>query len=447
VSTAVTNSISPGLLALTNTLAAQSVAPVLAAMRANGASAFAQLGFPTTRNEDWLYTNVSSLNERTFTQDGVTDRVGDADLTPFLFGQPEWPRVVFVNGQWSEMLSTLDTLPEGVRVQSLAQAVRDNSEMVSRYLGTVVPANRDGFSALNASAVGVGAVVHVAKEMVSDTPLHIVHVSTAGANDLLSQPRHLIVVEPHAKASVIESFVSLGDAANFTNTVTEVVVEDGATLNHLRIQQESSRAVHIGTVEARQGRDSHFISFSFIAGAALSRTNIYTVLHGEGCGTTLNGLYLLDGKQHGDTQTRVEHVAPRCFSREMYKGLLDGASHGVFNGKVYVHPEAQKTDGKQTNQTLLLSDKARIDTKPQLEIFADDVKCTHGATVGRIDETALFYLKSRGVGATLARQLLMYAFAADVLEAIECEPVRDELERATLARYTGAAVVSTSVER
>jgi len=420
---------------------------VLAAMRANGASAFAQLGFPTTRNEDWLYTNVSSLNERTFTQDGVTDRVGDADLTPFLFGQPEWPRVVFVNGQWSEMLSTLDTLPEGVRVQSLAQAVRDNSEMVSRYLGTVVPANRDGFSALNASAVGVGAVVHVAKEMVSDTPLHIVHVSTAGANDLLSQPRHLIVVEPHAKASVIESFVSLGDAANFTNTVTEVVVEDGATLNHLRIQQESSRAVHIGTVEARQGRDSHFISFSFIAGAALSRTNIYTVLHGEGCGTTLNGLYLLDGKQHGDTQTRVEHVAPRCFSREMYKGLLDGASHGVFNGKVYVHPEAQKTDGKQTNQTLLLSDKARIDTKPQLEIFADDVKCTHGATVGRIDETALFYLKSRGVGATLARQLLMYAFAADVLEAIECEPVRDELERATLARYTGAAVVSTSVER
>ncbi|MBC8088111.1 MAG: Fe-S cluster assembly protein SufD [Phycisphaerae bacterium] len=447
MSTAVTNPISPGLLALTNTLAAQAVAPLLAAMRANGASEFARLGFPSTRNEDWLYTNVSSLNERTFTQDGVAETVGDADLAPFLFGRSEWPRVVFVNGQWSEMLSTLDNLPDGVRVQSLSHAVRDNSEIVSRYLGSVVPANRDGFSALNASAVGVGAVIHVAKEMVSDTPLHIVHVSTPGADDLLAQPRHLIVVEPHAKASVIESFVSLGDAANFTNAVTEVIVEDGATLNHLRIQQESARAVHIGTVEARQGRDSHFVSFSFIAGSALSRTNIYTVLNGEGCGTTLNGLYLLDGKQHGDTQTRVEHVAPRCFSREMYKGLLDGGSHGVFNGKVYVHPEAQKTDGKQTNQTLLLSDKARIDTKPQLEIFADDVKCTHGATVGRMDETALFYLKSRGVGSTLARQLLMYAFAADVLESIECEPVRDELERATLARYTGAPVVSSSVER
>lgn len=447
MSTAVNNSISPGLLALTNTLAAQSVAPVLAALRANGAAAFAELGFPNTRNEDWLYTNVSSLNERVFTQDAVQDSVGDADLTPFLFGKSEWPRVVFVNGHWSEMLSTLDNLAEGVRVQSLAQAVRDNSEIVSRYLGTVVPADRDGFSALNASAAGTGAVIHVAKEMVSDTPLHIVHVSTPRANDLLSQPRHLIVVEPHAKASVIESFVALGEAANFTNTVTEVVVEDGATLNHLRIQLESTRAVHIGTVEARQGRDSHFISFSFIAGAALSRTNVYTVLNGEGCGTTLNGLYLLDGKQHGDTQTRVEHVAPRCFSREMYKGLFDGESHGVFNGKVYVHPEAQKTDGKQTNQSLLLSNKARIDTKPQLEIFADDVKCTHGATVGRIDETALFYLKSRGVGSTLARQLLMYAFAADILESIECEPVRDELERATLARYTGAPAVSSSVER
>ena len=322
-----------------------------------------------------------------------------------------------------------------------------NSELVSRYLGTVVPAARDGFSALNASSIGTGSVIHVAKEMVSDIPVHVIHVSTANANDVLSQPRHLIVVEPHAKASVIESFVALGDASNFTNSVTEVIVEDGATLTHLRIQLESSKATHIGTVEARQGRDSHFVSFSLISGSGLSRTNVYTVLNGEGCGTTLNGLYLLDGTQHGDTQTRVEHVAPRCFSRELYKGLLDGASHGVFNGKVYVHPEAQKTDGKQTNQTLLLSDKAKIDTKPQLEIFADDVKCTHGATVGRIDETALFYLKSRGVGATLARQLLMYAFAADVLESIEIEAVRDELERMTLARYTGAPVASATVDR
>jgi len=443
----VSATVNTALLNLADASAAASSTPVITSFRAEGAAAFARLGLPTTRNEDWLYTSVAMLNEREFTSATGTARVTDADLAPFLFGKEEWPRVVFVDGQWSETLSTLNHLPEGVRVQSLAQAIETNSELISRYLGTVVPAARDGFGALNASATGVGSVIHVAKEMVSDIPVHVLHVSSANANDVLSQPRHLIVVEPHAKASVIESFVALGDAANFTNSVTEVIVEDGATLTHLRIQLESANATHIGTVEARQGRDSHFISFSLISGSALSRTNVYTVLNGEGCGTTLNGLYLLDGTQHGDTQTRVEHVAPRCFSREMYKGLLDGASHGVFNGKVYVHPEAQKTDGKQTNQTLLLSDKARIDTKPQLEIFADDVKCTHGATVGRIDETALFYLKSRGVGATLARQLLMYAFAADVLESIEIEAVRDELERMTLARYTGAPAASTTVDR
>ena len=231
----------------------------------------------------------------------------------------------------------------------------------------------------------------------------------------MSHPRHVIIVERHAKASVIESFVALDDVSYFTNTVTEVILEDGATLHHSRVQRESLSAFHVGTIEARQARDSHFIQFSFQTGAQLSRSNVYTVLNGDGCGTTLNGIYMLNGAQHGDHQTRVEHVAPNCFSRELYKGLLDGKSHGVFNGKVYVHAVAQKTDGKQTNNTLLLSERARIDTKPQLEIYADDVKCTHGATVGRMDETALFYLKSRGVGSVLAKQLLMYAFAADVL--------------------------------
>jgi Fe-S cluster assembly protein SufD len=255
----------------------------------------------------------------------------------------------------------------------------------------------------------------------------------------MMHPRHLLVVEPHARATVIESWVALDDVPYLTNAVSEVLLEAGATLHHLRIQREGARACHVGTVEARQGRDSHYLAFTFQVGGALSRSNVYTVLAGEGGGTTLNGLYMLAGQQHGDHQTRVEHVAPNCFSRELYKGLLDGDAHGVFNGKVYVHPEAQKTDGKQTNNTLLLSERAQVDTKPQLEIFADDVKCTHGATVGRIDETALFYLKSRGVSRTLARQLLTYAFAADVLETIENEAVRDALEAMTLRRFTGDA--------
>jgi Fe-S cluster assembly protein SufD len=197
-------------------------------------------------------------------------------------------------------------------------------------------------------------------------------------------------------------------------------------------------AFHVGTIEVRQGRDSHYNSFAFATGAALSRNNIYTLLGGEGCGSTLNGLYMLDGSQHSDHQTRIEHAQPNCFSREIYKGILDDSSHGVFNGKVYVHPVAQKTDGKQTNNTLLLSERAQIDTKPQLEIFADDVKCTHGATIGRIDESALFYMKSRGISHEIARKLLTYAFAAEVLETIELEALRDGLEELTLERYAGA---------
>ena len=198
------------------------------------------------------------------------------------------------------------------------------------------------------------------------------------------------------------------------------------------------RSFHVGTIEVRQARDSHYQSFSFAIGAALSRTNVYTTLDGENCGATLNGLYMIGGEQHCDHQTQIIHAQPNCFSRELYKGILDGRSHGVFNGKVYVHPIAQKTDGKQTNKTLLLSDQAKADTKPQLEIFADDVKCTHGATIGQIDQQALFYMKSRGIDKETATKLLTYAFAADVLETIELEPLKHELEKLTLERFTEA---------
>jgi Fe-S cluster assembly protein SufD len=308
---------------------------------------------------------------------------------------------------------------------------------VERHLGALAPAGRDGFTALNAAFAGEGVVVHVAREMEAEVPLHLLHVSDAAAAGTMRHVRHLVVVERHARATVVESHVALAEAPSFATAVVEAVVEDGAALQLLRVQREAREAWHVGTVEARQGRDSALTVFTYQAGGRVSRSNVYTVLGGEGAGCTVNGLYLLDGEQHGDHQTRVEHLAPRCFSREAYKGLIDGRGHGVFNGKVYVHPEAQQTDGKQTNHTLLLSPEAQVDTKPQLEIFADDVKCTHGATVGRIDETALFYLKSRGVGATLARQLLMYAFAADVLETIEQPAVVAELERLTLERYTG----------
>jgi Fe-S cluster assembly protein SufD len=285
-----------------------------------------------------------------------------------------------------------------------------------------------------------GAVIHIAPDTAAPIPLHVIFVSDANAAKGVAHLRNLIVAGRNSRATVIESYVSLGDSHYFTNAVTEVQVDRGATLTHYKIQRESQRAFHVHTIDTQQARDSHYVSFSFATGGALSRTNIYTNLAGEGCGATLNGLYMGDDEQHVDHQTNIVHSQPNCFSREIYKGILSGSAHGVFNGKVYVYPIAQKTDGKQTNNNLLLSERARIDTKPQLEIFADDVRCTHGATVGRLDEMALFYMKSRGVSTDKATRLLTYAFAADVLETIEVEAVRTELERATLERFTGASV-------
>ena len=410
----------------------------LAALRQQGIAEFDRQGFPTTRDEDWHFTSTSAISEADFrTLRAPGGEVDANSLTPFLFEGDAWPRLVFVNGRYSADLSDVSTLPAGVSVRDLGDAMHDDEALVQRYLGQLAPPTRDGFTALNSAFAYDGAVVHFGRESVSDLPVHLVFVNDALAAAGASHPRNLIVAERSSRGTVIESYVALGEATYFTNAVTEIVVEEGAHLTHLKVQRESSRSFHVGTIEARQARDSHFVSFSFATGASLARTNVFTVLGGPGAGATLNGLYMVNGQQHVDHQTRIEHAEPDCFSRELYKGVLDGASHGVFNGKVYVRPVAQKTDGKQSNNNLLLSPHARVDTKPQLEIFADDVKCTHGATIGRIDETALFYMKSRGINAPAARQLLTYAFAADVLETIENNAVKQQLEKFTLARFTG----------
>ena len=402
---------------------------------------FQALGFPTTKNEDWHFTSVAPIAEAAYPpRVAPGGDVKPTDLAPFTFGASDWPTIVFVNGVFAPALSSLEALPEGVKVYDMATAFRTDDPLVERHLSRFAAYELNTFTALNSAFVNDGAVVRIAKEFEVDRPIHILFVSDAIAAKTQSNPRTLIIAERNSKATVIESYVATGEASYFTNAVTEVLLEDGANLSHLKIQRESPRAFHVGTIEAEQKRDSHYQSFSFATGAALSRTNIYTTLDGEGAGATLNGLYMLDGEQHCDHQTKIEHAQPNCFSRELYKGVLDGASHGVFNGKVYVDPIAQKTDGKQTNKVLLLSERAQVDTKPQLEIFADDVKCTHGATVGRVDETALFYMKSRGVNKELAHRLLTYAFAAEVLETIEIEAVRQELERATLHRFTGIEV-------
>ena len=408
-------------------------------LRLSAIARFETLGFPTTRNEDWHFTSVSPIAEGGFAPlTRASGAVDAATLAPFGFAASGWHTLVFVNGRHDAALSGGAMLPDGVRVLPLAQAYDELPLLVEQHLGQIANFDASSFTALNTAFINDGAVVHVAHDVEVSQPIHLLFVSDASAAQATASPRNLIVIDRHAKATVIESYAGLTDDRYFTNAVTEAVIGDGATLTHLKLQRESPRAYHVGTLDVRQARDSHLFSFSFATGAALSRTNIYTELRGEGCGATLNGLYLGDHDQHIDHQTRIEHVEPNCYSRELYKGILDGASHGVFNGKVYVHPEAQKTDGKQTNNTLLLSERAQIDTKPQLEIFADDVKCTHGATVGRLDETSLFYMKSRGINARTARELLTYAFAADVLETIELAEVREGLEAATLRRYTAA---------
>jgi len=406
-------------------------------LRRKGITRFEALGYPTTKNEDWHFTSVGPIAEHTFrvpTQHSA-NAIGlkAADLERFGFGQADWHRLVFINGLFDESLSSFEDPTDVVHVGSLAEAIKSGEPAVEQHLGKVAKFEQAAFTALNTAFVADGAFIQLANDAVVEQPIHLVFIS---AGEGASHPRNLIVAGRHARAAIIESYVSLRDSEYFTNPVTEIVVGEGAHIDHYKLQRESELAFHVGTVQAREARDSQLHSFSFAIGGALARSNVYTTLDGNAATCTLNGLYLTDGRQHIDNQTSIEHIAPNCPSHEVYKGVLDGRSHGVFNGKVYVHPEAQKTDGKQSNNNLLLSPSARVDTKPQLEIFADDVKCTHGATVGRLDEVAMFYLNSRGIGRERARTLLTYAFAADVLETIELEPLKKELEKMVLARFT-----------
>ncbi len=439
--------------------ARQSAAPDwLQSLRRQGMSRFEALGFPTTKNEDWHFTSPAPIAERTFRlaaleskrpgpdstnrrevsrrRDDALNSAGitRADLDGFNFGESAWHTLVFVNGAFSEDLSTFAGLGAGLSVSSLADAIESGTPIIERELGKIAQFEQHTFTALNTAFISDGAFIELKNDAVFEQPIHLLFVSDGEG---VSHPRNLIVTGRHSRAVIIESYLSMRDSNYFTNAVTEIVVGEGAHVDHYKIQRESESAFHVGTVQIREERNSQLHSFSFAVGGSLARTNIYTSLVGDAATCTLNGLYLTDGSQHIDNQTSIEHIAPNCPSHEVYKGVLDGRSHGVFNGKVYVHPEAQKTDGKQSNNNLLLSPTARVDTKPQLEIFADDVKCTHGATVGRLDELAMFYLNSRGIGRETARTLLTYAFAADVLETIELESLRKQLEKMVLLRFAG----------
>ena len=403
----------------------------LHALRHSAIDRFALTGFPTSRDEEWRFTPVAPIAKASWRRaSGSAHDLSRQELAPFIFGHPEWTTLVFVDGAYREALSSANATGRGVRVGSLSDALKADSRLLERHLARHAPIEASPFTALSTAFMRDGCFVHVPRNVELARPVHLVFVSTSKAAGAVTHPRNLLVVEEGARASVIESYVTLAEGAVYwTNAVTEVVAGANSWIEHTRIQRESERAYHIGLTHVEQERDSHYRSFSLAMGGALARHNLTARLNGENVETLLYGLYLTRGQQVVDNHTAIHHDQPNCRSWEVYKGVLDGHSRAVFNGKVFVKPEAQKTDAKQTNRNLLLSDDAKVDTKPQLEIFADDVKCTHGATVGRLDDIALFYARSRGVPSAVAQLLLTYAFAAEVTSEVVLQPVREELER------------------
>jgi Fe-S cluster assembly protein SufD len=402
---------------------------------------FAATGFPSARDEEWRFTPVTPIAQTTWRPVGVSgaEDVAREQLTPFVFGQADWPTLVFVNGEYAPGLSSAGNLPEGVLATSLADALRNGGDLLQRHLARYARIEENPFTALNTAFLRDGGLIHVPAGVDLPRPINLVFVTTADAAGVVIHPRNLIVVERNARASVVESYVTLAPGARYwTNPVTEVVTGANSWVEHTRIQRESEAAYHVATTEVEVARDSHYRSFSMAMGASLARHNLNARLADQYSEALLYGLYISHGEQLVDTHTVLYHDHPNCRSWEVYKGILEDRSHAVFNGKVFVKPEAQKTDAKQTNRNLVLSDHAKVDTKPQLEIFADDVKCTHGATVGRLDDVALFYARSRGVPQEAAERLLTYAFAAEVIEEVTLEPVRNELDRLVLERLEPA---------
>ncbi len=403
----------------------------LHALRKAAMAKFAEVGFPTTRDEEWKYTDISPISKEEFRPvlQPAKRRLTENDLQRFSFGHPEWNRVVCIDGHFEKELSNLSGLPAGVRIGSLALALKENATQVEPHLARYARVEDNAFVALSTAFLEDGVFIAVPDGVVLQNPIHLMMISTAPEKNTISHPRNLVVVGQSSQITLLETYTTVADRSYFTNSVMEIVLAKNATVEHNRLQLEGDQAFHVATVQLYQERDSNYTSNAMNFGGRLVRNNINVKLDGEGAEATLNGLYLGTGEQMIDNHTAIEHAKPNCPSHELYKGILAGKSKGVFNGKIFVRKDAQKTDAKQTNKNLILSDGASIDTKPQLEIFANDVKCTHGATIGQLDDEALFYLRSRGISMNKARDLLIYAFASDVIERVKLEPLREELHR------------------
>lgn len=407
----------------------------LQAKRADAFAAFEAVGIPTTRDEEFKYVSLREL-EATSYKPAYGATVTRDELEATLLGKVDAVTITFVNGQYAPELNSAASLPEGLFVGSLSDALETYGERIESVLGSVATlegklgsTNDERFTHLNTAYLSEGAVVFIPRGQVAELPIHIQFVTKGEHGPLATFPRTLVVLEAAAQAKIIESYVGLSGEA-FTNAVTEIHLGQDAILEHTRVQLESSATIHISTNSVHQETQSTLIHTNVNFGGKIARHDVNVRIDGEHTETSLNGANIGTGAQVIDNHTRIDHAKPNCHSFETYKSILRDRAVGVFNGKIFVYLDAQKTDAKQTNQAILLSPTAVMNTKPQLEIFADDVKCTHGATIGQLREDALFYLRARGVPKAQAESLLVYAFAAEVLEKITVDEVREILEKA-----------------
>jgi Fe-S cluster assembly protein SufD len=410
----------------------------LTTIRRNAYAAFRELGFPTTRDEEWRFTPIGPIADTAFAEAPAAD-VPKAAIAPFVVHRMHCTQVVFVNGRFSPKLSSPGALGRNVQATNLASALVSDPGLVDPYFTRCAPYDKQAFVALNTAFAEDGAFVHVPANAVVPEPIHVIYYSTASAPHV-AHPRTIIVAGDNSQVKVIESYAGHDGERYFTNAVTEIVCGENAHVEHCRVQRESHHAYHVSGTHVFLERSAVFTQQNVTFGGAIVRNDVHAVMGGEGINCTLDGLYLASGHRLVANHTAIDHAKPHCESHEVYKGMLDGHSRGVFNGKIFVRPLAQKTDAKQTNKVLLLSDDATINTKPQLEIFADDVKCTHGATVGQLDEASMFYLRARGIGYVQARAMLIHAFASDIIDRVTIEPLREALEETLLAELPKAAL-------
>lgn len=406
-------------------------------VRKDAISKFAELTFPTQKDEEWKNTNISSLLKYNFSPVSNKEKVSSEIISKFLFDKLEHSLLVFVNGNYSPELSKLIDVPNGVVIGSLAESLKNNNPVVKKHLSKYAENENYFFTTLSTAFTKDGAFVYVPDGKVVKDPIHIVFYTKSDNKKVLTQPRNLFVAGKNSQVTIIEHYISDEDSIYFTNAVTEIVADENANVDHIKLQEESNKAFHIARMEVDQERSSNFSSHLISHGAEISRNDFNARFNDQGSECMLNGLFMIGDDQLFDAHTMIDHAKPHCNSHEHYKGILQDKSRGVFNGKVMVRRDAQKTNAFQENNTILLSDDAVMNTKPQLEIFADDVKCSHGATIGKLNDEAKFYLKSRGIGEDAATAILIHAFASDVITSIKIPALRNYLEEIISKRFNG----------